>query len=202
MSGIDSGLEGGRTLRVLRCPENGRFAQRCTHERPSDLLQRVPTVARRWADLVPSVRWEALARGTKQYPYPYMSVAVLDVAVRLLIIIVKHKLSQCLALRRNAPSDLLQRVPIVARRWADLVLSVRWEAVARGTKQFPYPDYLTSFQAIYIIYRQNIETVLNSPCLGWMMPMSENFQNCLNPPKTSLGPDLHSRIYNGYRYIS
>jgi hypothetical protein len=75
-----------------------------------------------------------------------MGVAVLDVAVRLLIIIVKHKRSQCLALRRNAPSDQrpLQRVPIVARRWADLVLSVRWEAVARGNKHFPYPDYLTS----------------------------------------------------------
>ncbi|KAJ7197655.1 hypothetical protein GGX14DRAFT_402572 [Mycena pura] len=49
----------------------GVHLTKCTHERPSELLQRVPTVARRWADLVLSVRWEAVARGTKQFPYPY-----------------------------------------------------------------------------------------------------------------------------------
>lgn len=54
----DGGLGSGETLRLLRCPENGRFTQKCTHERPSELLQRVLTVARRWADLV-LVRWDS-----------------------------------------------------------------------------------------------------------------------------------------------
>jgi hypothetical protein len=135
-------------LRLLRCPENGRFAQKCTHERPSDLLQRVPTVARRWADLVlpVSIRWEALARGTKQYPYPYMSVAVLDVAVRLLMQTTERPLGslgtrdQAISVSVHGVAVLDVAVRLLIRRWADLVLSVCWEAVARGTKQFPYPD--------------------------------------------------------------